>query len=129
MARFVVVVLLLTLALAPATGAQTTDRGGTPFAGWFDAFHKVIDWLFGWIPTRPAPDETGAYIELSGVQSTTANHGACIEPSGITGPPAGGATMRSAPRRHGACIEPSGLTARPDPSGSPGRSMPHHAIR
>ncbi len=87
MARFVAVFLLLTLALAPAAAAQPPDRGGTPVVGWFDAFHQVIDWLFGWIPIRPAPHKTGAYIEPRGIRSTTANHGACIEPSGLTACP------------------------------------------
>ncbi len=108
MARILVAVLLLTLALAPIADAQGPGRGGTPFAGWFNAFNEAIDWLFSWIPERSAPAKHGACIEPSGIQatssgvrSTTAKHGACIEPSGI----------RSAPQKHGACIEPSGLTA------------------
>ena len=106
MARILVAVLLLTLALAPAADAQPPDRGGIPFAGWFDALNEAIDWLFAWIPERSAPANHGACIEPSGIQanpsgvrSTTAKHGACIEPSGI----------RATPQKHGACIEPSGI--------------------
>ncbi len=71
MARLVVVLLLLlTLTLAPAADAQAPDRGGTPFAGWFDAFNGALDWLFAWVPN-----------------SAPRKHGAFIDPIGVTAPP------------------------------------------
>ncbi len=92
MARFVVFVLALSLALVPAVAAQEPDRGETtPFAGWFDALSEAVDWLFGWVPAWSAP------------------------------PDGGDSTMRSAPRKTGAYIEPSGLTARPGLSSNPSR--------
>ncbi len=123
MARIVLVVFLLTLVLAPAADAQPPDRGGAPFAGWFDAFQQALDWLFAWIPERSAPAKHGTLIEPSWVQTTTANTGVFIEPSGVTAPPPTHGTgafiepsgIRSVPRRTGAFIEPSGLTKRTAP--------------
>ncbi len=85
MARFLVVLLLLTLALAPATAAQPDQggtRGGTPFAGWFDALTGAWDWLFSWV--RSEPRNTGPMLVPSGIQAAPRRVGPMLVPSGIT---------------------------------------------
>ncbi len=100
MARLVVVVLLLTLALAPAASAEPQSRGESPFAGWLDAFWGALDRLFSWVPTirseprrghgamvQSAPQASGAYIVPDGVQSAPRRSGAYIVPDGIRSGP------------------------------------------
>jgi len=70
MARLVAVVLLLSLAVAPAVSAQPPSRGESLVGGWFDAFWGALDRVFSWLPTvRSEPRGSGAYINLSGVAS------------------------------------------------------------
>ncbi len=94
MARCVAVVLLLTLALAPATSAEPPSRGESPFFGWLDAFWGAMDRAFAWIPS---------------LRSETRKNGAMIIPSG----------MQAAPRKNGAMIIPSGIRSVPGSLGSP----------
>ncbi len=110
MARFVAVVLLLTLALAPAASATPPSRGESPAAGWLTAFQGALDWFFSRVPLlRAEPQRSGAWIDPSGVQAEPREHGAYIDPSGL----------QAAPRKHGAYIDPSGVRAVPDPHGKP----------
>lgn len=101
MARLIAVVLLLTLALAPAASAEPQGRGELPFAGWFDAIWDALDRVFSWVPTiRSEPRKSGAYIVPDGLQSA----------------PQGG--VRSAPRASGAYIVPDGIHSAPQASGA-----------
>ena len=105
MARLVTVVLVVTLAMAPAVAAEPTSRGDSLFAGWLDAFWGVLDRIFSGIPT---------------VRSEPRKHGAYIDPSGVAAPLPGGVQVQSAQRKSGAYINPSGIRAVPDARGNPG---------
>ncbi len=96
MARFVVVVLLLSLTVAPAVSAEPPSRGESLFGGWLDAFWGALHRVSSWIPT---------------VRSEPRKQGSWIDPSGVTAPPPGGAQVQSAPRKSGAYINPSGIRA------------------
>lgn len=104
MARFTLVVLLLTLALAPAVSAEPPTRGVSPFAGWLDVIWSYLDWM---LPQKAGPyvvpAGSGAYIVPSGITATPRRHGAYIVPNGV----------QAAPRRHGAYIVPSGVRSAP----------------
>ena len=68
MARIVVVVLLVSLAFAPAAEAAAPSRGESPATGWFDSLRSAFDWFFAWAPTiRAAPKRNGAYIVPTGI--------------------------------------------------------------
>ncbi len=112
MARITVIIVLLTLAMAPAVSAEPQSRCELPFAGWFDAIWDALDRVFSWVPTfrseprghgaylipdgvQSAPQASGAYIIPNGVQSAPQASGAYIIPNGITTPPAGVRTLRA----------------------------------
>lgn len=101
MSRLVVVLLILTLALAPTTGAQSRiDQQEESFSlsRWFQPLWGALDWLTSWLPT---------------IHSTRQNVGAMIDPSGVAEPPPtasrgvpGGEGSES--QKVGAMIDPSG---------------------
>ena len=100
MARLVAVVLLLTLAVAPAVSAEPRHREESPFAGWFDAFWDALDRVFSWVPTiRLEPREHGAMAVPNGLSAAPRAHGAMAVPNGVQSPPSG----------HGAMVVPNGI--------------------
>ncbi len=109
MARFVAVVLLLTLALAPAASAEQPSRGESALFGWLDAVRGALGRVFSWVSTlRSMPRKNGAAIIPSGTQAAPRRNGAMIVPSG----------MQAAHRESGAMIIPSGIRSVPDSLGS-----------
>ncbi len=119
MARLVAVVLLLTLAVAPAVSAEPQSRGEPPFARWLDAVWDFVDRVFSWTPTiQSEPRKNGAFIDPSGVQGKAPNAEAYTEPSGI----------QSMLRKNGAFIDPSGVRVVRNPRGNP-RLLEGVAIR
>ena len=106
MPRLVVVVLLLSLTVAPAVSAEQASRGKSLSYGWLDAFWDVLDRVFSWIPT---------------VGSVPRKHGAYIDSSGVSSPSPGWAQVQSVPRKSsGAYIDPSGIRVVLSGRGNPG---------
>ncbi len=88
MARLVAVVLLLTLAVAPAVSAEPRDRGESPFAGWFDAIWDALERVFSRVPIfRLEPREHGAMVVPNGLQAAPRRSGAMIVPNGVRSGP------------------------------------------
>ncbi len=85
MARFIVIVVLLTLAVVPAVSAEPQSRGELPFTGWFDAIWDVLDRVFTWVPTiRSEPRKAGAILIPTGAtESPPADAGAILIPTGM----------------------------------------------
>ena len=101
MARIVVVVLLVSLAFAPAAEAAAPSRGESPATGWFDSLRGAFDWLFSWAPTiRAAPRKNGAYIVPNGATAPAPapSHGTYRVPRSV----------RSLGQKSGALIVPNG---------------------
>ncbi len=133
MARIVVIVLLASLALAPAAEATAPGRGESPSTGWLDALRSVFD-LFSRAPSfRAVPRKNGANIVPNGfagpppgsgrgVRSVARNSGAHIIPNGIGGPPPATRArgVRSLSRNSGEVIIPNGI-AGPRPALGRGR--------
>ncbi len=105
MARFTVIVVLLTLAMVPAVSAKPQSRGELPFAGWFDAIWDALDRVFSWVPTiRSEPRKAGAILVPTGVtQPPPSGAGAILVPTGL----------QFAPRKAGAILVPTGISANP----------------
>ncbi len=96
MARLLSVVLLLSLAVAPAVAAEPPGRGESLYGGWFDAFRGALNRVFSWFSTvRSEPRESGADID----------------PSGVAAPPPDGAGLQATLEQSGAYINPSGIRA------------------
>ncbi len=105
MVRFVIVVLLLGLVMAPAVSAEPSSRGESLSGGWLDAFWGAMDRVFSWIPT---------------VTSEPRKNSAWNDPSSVVAPPPGGTQVQAAPRKHGGYIDPSGIRAVLPGPGNPG---------
>ncbi len=101
MSRLVVGVLILTLALAPTTGAQiriNQQEESFSLSRWLQPLWGALDWLASRIPTiRTTSQNVGAMIDPSGVAEPA--------PPALAGVPIGkGAESQNV----GAMIDPSG---------------------
>ncbi len=83
MARIVVLVSLVSLALVPATEAAAPSRGESPATGWLDALSSAWDRLFARVSAlRAAPGKHGAMIVPNGVTAPVSAPGRRLESTG-----------------------------------------------